>query len=90
VGALVGLGAAQTMTRVRAVVYVLLSTLIGAALASGGVAFFNVSARGALIGLALVCGAGSHVILTTLVRAALARIQTTLGGDRHDFAPSSH
>lgn len=90
VGSLVALSRSERMTRGRAVVYVFLSTLMGAALATGAVAFFNTSARPVLIAVSLIGGAGSQLIVTTLVRGVLSRIQTTLGGATNEPAESSH
>lgn len=74
VGAFIALGQAGQMGRSRAVVYVVLATLVGSAIGNAAVAFFGVSNRAFLILGCVVGGAGSQLLLSALVRAALARI----------------
>lgn len=76
VGAMLAMHQAEAMTRLRAVVYVVLSTLVGAALGSGALALFGVSSKPLLIVCSIVGGAGAHVIVSRLLKVALTRIDS--------------
>lgn len=88
VGSLLALSQVKKMTRSRAIVYVLLSTLVGAALGTGCVVFFEVKARAALLVTSLVGGAGSQLFVTALIQGALFRIKSTLGGAHEPSQPA--
>ena len=76
IGALWAMSQAGAMTKVRAVVYVLMSTVVGAAIGSGGVALIGSSSRAVLILACLVAGAGAHLLVTAAVKAAVTRIES--------------
>lgn len=81
VGSLLALTQMQRMSRPRAVIYVLLSTLIGAALAGGAVIFLGTEHRATTVVLGLLGGAGSQVFVTLLLQGVAHRIKTILPGD---------
>jgi peptidoglycan/LPS O-acetylase OafA/YrhL len=81
VGSLLALTQMQKMTRPRAVIYVLLSTLIGAALAGGAVAFLGTSHRAFTVTLGLLGGAGSQGLVALLLRGVEGRIKSLLPGE---------
>lgn len=87
VGTLLALTQAAPMTRPRAIVYVLLSTLIGAAFGSWAVAAIDVKARAHLLWLSVVGGFGSQIIIATALQAVLARVKT-IGGAQDNEQPS--
>lgn len=80
VGALLGLlSIRETISRGRAVLYVALNTVLGAALGNALVEVAGSSSRAALIGACIVCGAGAQMLVTRLLTALGARIDT-IGG----------
>jgi hypothetical protein len=79
VGALLALYQAERMGRVRSVIYITLSTLVGAACGTGAMAAISSGSRPLLIVFSLVAGFGAQVIVTSLLRAGLRRIDK-LGG----------
>lgn len=80
VGAFLALGSAGSMGRRRAIVYVVLSTIVGAAIGNAAVAFFQVSSRPLLIIGSLVGGAGAQLLVAAMLKAAIARIEKLGGG----------
>ena len=62
------------MGRVRSVIYIALSTLIGAAVGTGILSIFSSESRALLILVSLVGGFGAQKIVTELLNAGLARI----------------
>lgn len=74
VGAMLALGQSAAMTRGRAVVYVILSTLIGAALGSAAVVLAGQGHRALLILASVVAGAGAQLLVGAILQAALQRI----------------
>lgn len=81
VGSLLAVTQQQKMTRVRAVVYVLLSTLIGAALAGGAVAFLGTQNRAITVVLGLLGGAGSQGLVALLLQGVAGKIKSLLPGE---------
>lgn len=81
--AFVGVGYAlfegRSMSTMRAVIYVVFSTLIGAALGTGVVALFDSASRAVLIVSSLVGGYGMQAILARATHAVLARIDKAGG-----------
>jgi len=75
VGAFLALGSAGAMGRSRAVAYVVLSTVVGAAIGNAAVTFFAVSSRPLLILGCLVGGAGSQMLVASLIKALNSRIE---------------
>jgi hypothetical protein len=73
-------GACLASTR-RALIYVALSTLIGAALGTTAVEFFRTTHRAFLITGSLVGGAGAQVLVGALLQLALTRIKKMGGAD---------
>lgn len=69
-----------TMGRVRALVYVALSTLVGAAVGTGTAAFLASKSQPLLILVSLVGGFGAQKIVTALLDAGLARVKK-MGGE---------
>ena len=81
VGAQVALFQNDTpMGRVRSVIYIALSTLVGAAVGTGTLSFFSSESRALLILISLVGGFGAQKIVTALLNAGLARIER-IGGE---------
>ncbi len=80
VGTLLALYQAERMGRVRSVIYVTLSTLVGAAVGTGTMSFFTSESRGMLIVVSCVSGFGAQVIVTALLKAGVHRIKK-LGGE---------
>ena len=87
VGALLALYQAEKMGRIRSVLFVVLSTLIGAALGTVSAVGLQRMAptlftelRPLLIAASLIAGFGAQLIVTALLRASLSRIGR-LGGD---------
>lgn len=74
VGAMLALHQAETMPRLRAVLFVLLSTLVGSALGNAALNFFGASNKGMLFVGCIVGGAGAQIFINGLLKAALARI----------------
>lgn len=79
VGAMVARSERASMGRVRAVIYIALSTLLGAALGSAAVVLAEQQHRAVLILASIVCGAGAQMLISAVLQAALARI-AALGG----------
>ncbi len=82
VGAMMAMHLAQAMGRARAVVYVVLSTLAGAALGHGALALFDSTSKPLLIVGCIVGGAGAHLIVLGLLKVALARIDSFGNGGK--------
>lgn len=82
VGTLLALYQAEKMGRIRSVIFVVLSTLIGAALGSGLMDFSGSTSRRVLIAVSLVSGFGAHLIVTALLRAGINRIERLGGSDQ--------
>lgn len=82
VGTLLALYQAERMGRLRSVIFVVLSTLIGAALGSGLMDFWGSSSRPVLIAVSLVSGFGAQLIVTALLRAGINRIERLGGGQQ--------
>lgn len=80
VGALLALFQAEKMGRVRSVIYIALSTLVGAACGTGALSSISSTSRPLLIIGSLVGGFGAQVIVTALLRASVKRIEK-LGGE---------
>lgn len=76
VGAMLALGQAAAMPRGRAIVYVLMSTLIGAALGQGAVAWIGSEQRALLIIASLIGGAGAQLMVGAAIRAAVRLLDT--------------
>ena len=72
--------AQETMGRIRSVIYIALSTLVGAAVGTGTLSFFSSESRALLIVVSMVGGFGAQKIVTALLSAGLARIEKTGGG----------
>lgn len=81
IGALFVMGEAPSMGRARAVLYVVLTMLIGAALAHGLMAVAGLQNRAMLIGLSVVFGAGAQRVVSALIKAAEGRIGK-IGGEK--------
>jgi uncharacterized membrane protein YeaQ/YmgE (transglycosylase-associated protein family) len=77
VGALLSLYQAEQMPRMRAMIFVILSTLIGAAFGTEVLAWIKSDSRPLLIVSSLVAGFGAQAIVTALLRRALDRIGVT-------------
>jgi hypothetical protein len=90
VGSLFALGQAKMMTRRRAVAYVALSTLLGAALGTVFVEWAGTTHRAYLIFGSLLGGSGSQLIVPALVAGTINRIRTTLGGAQNEPADTTH
>lgn len=86
-GSLVALTQTQRMTRGRAVLFVLLSTLVGAALGTAAFAYLAVQPKAILLVTSVVGGFGFQLILAALTQAVVARIKT-LGGVKDDEQPA--
>lgn len=82
VGAFLALGSAESMGRGRAILYVILSTLVGSAIGNASLIVFPVGSqtRAVLILGCLVGGAGAQLLVAALLKAALKRIDK-LGGE---------
>lgn len=74
VGALFALHEAEPMPRTRAVLFVVLSTLAGAALGNGVLAVAGTNSRALLLVGCIVCGFGTQAILARLLRVLVGRI----------------
>lgn len=81
VGAFLALGSTETMGRGKAVVYVVLSTIVGAALGNLAVLVLApaTQARAPLIVGCMLGGYGAQALASTLLKAALKRIDA-IGG----------
>ncbi|WP_017756862.1 putative holin [Pseudacidovorax intermedius] len=73
IGALLALYQAERMGRIRSLVFVALSTLVGAACGTAATEFIG-SSRPVLIVLSLIAGFGAQVLVTTLLRALLSHV----------------
>jgi hypothetical protein len=80
VGALLAMGQAASMGRLRAIVYVALTTLVGAALGHGVMAVLDMQNRAILILLSLAGGAGAQRIVSAAVSAIESRLGKFGGG----------
>jgi len=80
VGALFSMSQAATMGRGRAIVYVVLSTLVGAAFGAAATELVGTASRAALFLGCVVGGAGAQLLVSALLKAALARIDKLGGG----------
>ena len=69
----------ERMGRVRSVIYVSLSTCIGAAVGTAGVSLLTSESRALLIVLSMVVGFGAHRVMSALLASTLQRIDK-LGG----------
>jgi predicted lysophospholipase L1 biosynthesis ABC-type transport system permease subunit len=74
VGALMALHQAEAMGRVRAVIFVVLCTLVGAALGNAALALFGTTNRALLLVGCIIGGFGAQAILTRLLKHTLGRI----------------
>ena len=74
VGAFLALGSAGDMGKGRAVAYVILSTIVGAALGTAAVEFFSVTSKAALFVGCVVGGAGSQTLVGAFIKAVVKRI----------------
>lgn len=79
VGSLVALSQTGPSTRSRALVFVCLSTLVGAALGSAAFSYFDSKAKPILLLSSVVGGFGWQLIMTALVQAVVSRIKTVGG-----------
>lgn len=81
IGAYVALFQGQrTMGRVQSVIFVALSTLVGAAVGTGVLSFFSSESRALLNLCSLVAGFGAQKVVTALLNAGLSRI-AKIGGE---------
>lgn len=80
VGALLALGSSPATGRVRAVVFVFLSTLIGAAVGNVAVELLASHSRALLILGSVVGGAGAQKLVAAALNAVLGRISGAPGG----------
>lgn len=80
VGAMMAMTQAEAMTRTRAVIFMALSTLVGAALGNGALALLGSTNRALLIVGCIVCGASAQLIVSRLIQAALSRIDALGAG----------
>lgn len=85
-GSLLALSQSQQMGRSRALVYVLLSTMAGAALGTVFIDWADSTRRGYLIFGSLVGGFGAQYIISALLQGVLNRIKS-LGGPHDPTAP---
>src|SRR5574341_1527668 len=88
VGSILALTHVKKMTRGRALIYVALSTLIGAAFGSVAVAFMGTGNRAFLIGASVIGGTGSQLIVAAALQAVLNRIKV-LGGANEPTPPAN-
>lgn len=87
VGSLFALSQVKKMSRGRALAYILLSTIAGAALGTVFVDWMETQRRAYLILGSLIGGAGAQLFISALVQGALNRIKTTLGGAHEPSQP---
>lgn len=80
VGALLALYQAEPMGRMRSMIFISLSTLVGAACGTGATELVASASRPVLIVSSLVSGYGAQLIVTALLGAGVKRIDK-LGGD---------
>ena len=71
------------MGRTRALVYVFLSTMVGAALGSAAFAYLDAKPQAILLICSVVGGFGWQLIMSALVQAVVSRIKT-IGGVPHE------
>lgn len=81
VGALLALYQAKRIGRFRALIGVVLSTLLGAALGTGAVDFWGSTSRPILIVISAVSGFGAQLIMSALLRNFIHQIDR-VGGNR--------
>lgn len=86
VGSILALTQVKSMHRSRAVIYLALSTLIGAATGSAVAAYLESNVKAYLILASIVGGFGSQLIVAALLQAALNHINR-LGGINADRTP---
>jgi surface polysaccharide O-acyltransferase-like enzyme len=79
VGALLAMSQAAAMPRTRAIIYVILSTLVGAVFGNAALAVLGKDSRSLLSLMSIVGGAGAWLLVSALIRAAVTRIDK-LGG----------
>lgn len=83
-GSLVALTQTQNrMGRMRALLYVFLSTMVGAALGSAAFVYLDAKPKTVLLLCSVVGGFGWQIIMAALVQAVVSRIKT-LGGVPHE------
>lgn len=71
------------MGRTRALIYVFLSTMVGAALGSAAFAYLDAKPQAILLICSVVGGFGWQLIMSALVQAVVSRIKT-IGGVPHE------
>ncbi|MFN7725195.1 MAG: hypothetical protein ACK5QH_09010 [Rubrivivax sp.] len=74
VGALFALYEAERMERRRALLFVVLSTLAGAALGTGALALAGTTSKGLLLVACIVCGYGTQALLARLLQRVQRQI----------------
>lgn len=79
VGSLVALTQTSPMSRARAIFFVSLSTFVGAAIGNAAIDFANSTSRPMLLLGCLVGGAGSQLLINTMISALAERIKK-IGG----------
>jgi hypothetical protein len=89
VGALFALYEADRMPRSRALLFVVLSTLAGAALGNGALALAGTTSKGLLLVACIVCGYGTQALLARLLRRGLHQIdpKPAAGDDKGGNSP---
>lgn len=81
VGSMFAVYQAESMPRLRAMVFVVLCTIIGAALGNGALAFFGTSNKPLLLVVCIVGGYGAQALLGRLLKTALGRMPAGEQGD---------
>jgi uncharacterized membrane protein YfcA len=79
VGTILLLSSRQKTTRLRALIYVALSTIAGAALGTYLVGHFDAESKPALFVVCMVCGGGAQLVFTTMVDVLNTQIKR-MGG----------
>ncbi len=89
VGALFALYEAERMERGRALVFVVLSTLAGAAMGNGALSLLGTASKGVLLVSCIVCGYGTQALLARLLRRGLNQIDSkpAAGDDKGGNSP---
>lgn len=77
VGALMALHQAEAMARTKAIIFVVLCTLVGAALGNAALALFGTTSRALLLVGCILGGFGAQAILARLLKSTLGRIDKT-------------
>lgn len=75
VGALFALAQPESVGRLKAIVFVALSTLVGAAIGNAAVILAGTNSRGLLILGCLIGGAGAQLLVASAIKALSARIE---------------